>query len=85
MKTRSLSVLALAGLAATLGMGPATAQLPNNGTPLYSYFYYSDATYTQLVGGGSDNCNGYFGSGTVTQYKVVEQIGVCRNGMAIYW
>ena len=85
MKTRFLSVLALAGLVGTLGMGPATAQLPNNGTPLYSYFYYSNATYTQLVGGGSDDCNGYHGSGIATRYEVVEQIGVCRNGMAIYW
>ena len=85
MKSRIFSVLALIGVAGALGVGPATAQLPNVGTPLHQYYYYSDAAHTQWVGGAYEDCAGFHYSGTITQYKVVEEIGVCKNGIPYYW
>ena len=82
----SLRLLAAAVLLMGGSSGTLTAQLPDlGGTPLYNYWYYSDGSYSQIVGGGYDDCNGYHWSGTVTQYEVVEQVGVCRNGVATYW
>lgn len=58
--------------------------------PLYDYNYYSDATYSELVGSQSGVCyQGYAGVGptygTITPYEQQTQVGVCRDGVTIYW
>jgi hypothetical protein len=57
--------------------------------PLYSYEYYSDSTYTTMVGYAGGVCySNYAGTGPLqgsgSQYVIATQVGVCRNGMAIY-
>ena len=82
----------LSGAAAILALSLGTAAAPAQAfidAPLYSYDYYSDATYTTIVGNAWGVCySNYVGTGplqgTASQYVIVTQVGVCRNGVAIY-
>lgn len=88
MKTIMALTAAVTVAIAPLGLGSASAAVLD--IPLYSYTYYSDATYTTVVGHAWGVCyDGYAGigplQGQASAYQIEEQVGVCRNGMAIYW
>ncbi|VXC52350.1 hypothetical protein [Sphingomonas sp. AX6] len=85
--TKMWSAIAL--VAAFAVTGTSAAQVGGD-IPLYDYNYYSDATYSELVGSQSGVCyQGYAGVGptygTITPYEQQVQVGVCRNGVTIYW
>ena len=91
MKSSVKTIFAIAGAIGALAIGPAAAQPPGGGltppgeTILHQYYYYGDAAHTQWIGSAYEDCNGYHPSGTTSGYVVVEEIGVCRNGVAFYW
>lgn len=74
---------------ASLSMpGPAFA---NHGAPLYDTYYYSDATYTQVVGYDPVDCC-YNGpcypthTGQSSNYVQNVHVGYCaRDGGVAYW
>ena len=82
---RATAIGALA-LAASAIAGPSSAMLD---VPFYNHFYYSDATYTTLVGYEIGTC--FHGEaavhqmvGTGSAYHVQERAGVCRGDQTIY-
>jgi hypothetical protein len=88
MKRLTLRTAAIAGLALAASMvaGPSSAMLE---VPFYNYFYFSDATYTTMVGYEIGTC--FHGEaavhpmvGTGSAYYIQERAGVCRDGMIIY-
>ncbi|MBW8302379.1 MAG: hypothetical protein K0M78_00220, partial [Brevundimonas sp.] len=88
---RSLRVLALTLAGAAALAAPAGASVGPGDIPLYDVHYYSDATYTQMVGWQTGFCNwnnpAMLGpvQGVETAYDQQVQVGICRDGAAIYW
>ncbi len=87
---RRLSVRAAAWAAAALTgtaiAGPSSAMLD---VPFYNYTYFSDATYTTVVGYEIGACfhgeaatQGMVGTGSA--YVIQERAGVCRGDLTIY-
>lgn len=79
-------VMAAAALAGTAIAGPSSAMLD---VPFYSYTYFSDATYTTVVGYEGGTC--FHGEaavhqmvGTGSAYVIQERAGVCRGDQIIY-
>lgn len=81
---KRLAISATFALGAALATaGPATAQLQPNRQILYTYTYYSDATFGEVVGFREDLCY-YTGSsndfGTVTPYVHKQPWAYCTDG-----
>lgn len=73
-------------LAAAAIAGPSSAMLD---VPFYNYTYFSDATYTTVVGFETGTC--FHGQaavhqmvGTGSAYVIQERAGVCRGDLTIY-
>ncbi|WP_439471367.1 hypothetical protein [Brevundimonas sp.] len=88
--TRRISIKAAAAVAAALAVSaiasPSAAMLD---VPFYNYTYFSDATYTTVVGYETGTC--FHGQaavhqmvGTGSAYMLQERAGVCRGDLTIY-
>lgn len=83
---RLLGASAVAALSLGAMAAPAQAFVD---VPLYSYEYYSDSTYATPIGYAAGVCYATYAGigplqGSASQYVIASQVGVCRNGMAIY-
>lgn len=83
VRAAAVAALALAGSAIA---GPSSAMLD---VPFYNYTYFSDATYTTVVGYEIGACfhgeaatQGMVGTGSA--YVIQERAGVCRGDLTIY-
>ena len=86
MKRDLVLMLGAVGVVGAIGVTPAVAQFGEGGFSfLHEYYYYSDSGYTNLDGQGYEDCDGLNTSGTVTQYKLVREIGECQNGVEWYY
>ena len=87
-----LQALRVLGVTAVIAGSLATPAANARGfgdEPLYSYEWYSDATYTTLVGHAWGVCYADYAGispiqGVGSAYEVRTQVGICRNGQAIY-
>jgi hypothetical protein len=88
--TRRVSIKTAAAVAAALAASaiasPSAAMLD---VPFYNYTYFSDATYTTVVGYEIGACfhgeaatQGMVGTGSA--YVLQERAGVCRGDLTIY-
>jgi hypothetical protein len=80
------AVIAATTLAGMAVAGPGNAMLD---VPFYNYVYFSDATYSTVVGYEYGTCfNGQAAVtplvGTSSAYVVQERAGVCRGDLTIY-
>lgn len=82
---RAVAVAAVA-MAASAVAGPGAARVD---VPFYNYLYFSDASYSELVGFEAGTCfNGQAAVqqmvGTGSAWMVQERAGVCRGDLTIY-
>lgn len=81
-----MAAMSAVALAASAVAGPSAAMLD---VPFYNYTYFSDATYTTVVGYEIGTCfNGQAAVqqmvGTGSAYVIQERAGVCRGDLTIY-
>jgi hypothetical protein len=86
---RALRIAGVAAIVTASFAAPAASARGFGDEPLYSYTWYSDASHTTQVGYAWGVCYpGYVGispvQGAITAYEEKIQVGVCRNGEAIY-
>lgn len=87
---KSTKIWSAAALVAAFTATGTSATQTGRDILLYDYTYYADSTYSEVVGSQSGVCyQGYAGVGptygTITPYEQQVQVGVCRDGVTIYW